>query len=292
MGNGLENIPEDMIGEKSTILNVFSELVLVDGLTIEYANNLEGLLPDELKTTTVWFDKKSKLWRYYYGFPIDNLQSGFSWTGTTNHLPIKYLYVALKIANENLTSEQLNEYSNRLKDPAKHNDVLFEMRPLIKVGKRFKKHFEVGGYSTGNTTLDWRIGFYGYNIVFDVKNRIKSLVNHLEEITPHMVSGKTNIIPSAPDPKDLFKSVEKKLIERNYLLQLQGVWINTQIQEHKAALVQYYFNELNLRKVHFMIISDWKEDAYILARNKFIKYLLKKLFHISESERFVTEQYH
>lgn len=106
-----------------------------------------------------------------------------------------------------------------------------------------------------------------------------------------MANDVNNIIPPASEPKDLFKSVENKLLERNYFRQLQGVWIQTQIKEHKLALDKYFFNELNPKQVHFSIISDWQEDAYILARSKLVKNILKKIFHIKESERFVTEEY-
>lgn len=291
MENVLENIPNEMIGVKSTILKIFRELATNEGQEEEFGNTMENILPNELKITTVWLDKLTNIWRYSFGTSIDNLQSGYTWSGTTNHFPVINLYTAIKIAYENLTENQLKDYISRLKDITKHSDVLFEMRPLMNVAKRFKKYFEISGFGVGNKTLDWRINIFGYNIVFDVKNRIKSLITHLEEIIPYMQASANNIIPPAPDPKDLFKSVENKLVERNYFKQLQGVWIQTQIKEHKTALNNYFINDLDPKKIHFMIISDWKEDAYILARNKFIKYILKKLFHLIESERHVTEEY-
>ncbi len=291
METGLENIPQEMIGQNSTLLNVFQELAINEGQTKEFANTLENLLPDELKDTTVWLDRLTNKWRYYFGLPIDNLKSEYVWTGTSNHFLVINLYNVMKVAYRNLNTNQFQDYINRLKDRAKHSDVLFEMRPIISVRKIFKKYFEVQGYGIGNKTLDWRVNILGINIVFDVKNRIKSLITHLEEITPNMVVDVKSINPPAPDPNDLFKSVENKFLEKSYFKQLQGVWIQTQIKEHKSALEKYFFNDLNIKRIHFLIISDWKDDAYILARNKLLKFFLKKIFCISESERFVTDEY-
>jgi hypothetical protein len=291
MDNGLLNIPESMIGDKSSLLNEFCELAIKEDETKEFAIMIEKLLPNEIRDTTVWFNNLNKRWEYYYGQSINNLSSSFNWVGSTNHFPVKYLYLALKIAYKNLTKEQLVEYINRLKNVQKHSDVLFEMRPLMNVGKLYKIFFEVNGYGIRNKTLDWRISILYFNIVFDVKNRLKSLINQLEEITPYLNAGANEIIPQATNPRDLFKSVEDKFLEKKYFSQLQGVWIQTQIKEKKSNLDKYFYDELNPQKIHFAILSGWKEDAYILTRNKFIKYFLKKLFHIKESERYVTENY-
>ena len=291
MENEFKNIPQSMIGEKSSLIKEFLKLALKEGDSEDFATSLEKLLPKELQTTTVWFDNFTKIWRYYYGPPIDNMQSDYYWEGTVNNLPVINLYNSLKVAYRILIKDQLVSYINRLKDPSKHIDVLFEMRPVMNVGRLFKKYFEVSGYGVGNKTIDWKINFFGLNIIFDVKNRMKSLINQLDEITPHLMANATNIIPTAPNPEDLFKSVEDKFLEKKYYIQLQGVWIQTQIKEHKSILNNYFFNELNPKKVHFLIISDWKVDAYILTRNKIVNYLIKSLFRIKESERFVTEHY-
>lgn len=141
MKNEYINIPEVLVGEKSSIFKEFRELALKEGNTEDFAITLEKLLPSELRTTPVWFDKLTKMRRYYYGPPIDDLQTDFVWGGTANNLPVTNLYTGLKLANQILTKEQLVNYVNRLKDPSKHIDTLFEMRPVMNIGRFSKKYF-------------------------------------------------------------------------------------------------------------------------------------------------------
>jgi len=187
MENELTNIPNSMIGGISTLPIEFTKFAINENKTETFAHVITNLLPNELVTTTVWFDNLTKIWRYYFGPPIDKLSTDIIWTGTTNNLPLINLYTAIKTAYKNLNGEQLNQYVDRLKIPSKHTDVLFEMRPIMNVGKLGKKYFEVSGYCLGNKTCDWRINIYGHNIIFDVKNRVKSLVNQLEFISPYLI---------------------------------------------------------------------------------------------------------
>ena len=75
------------------------------------------------------------------------------------------------------------------------------------------------------------------------------------------------------------------------MLQLQGVWIHSEIKEDEEKLTAYFRHNLKRKKVHFAILSDWKDDAYVLARNRIIAFLLKRAFGLTESKRFVSNDY-
>jgi hypothetical protein len=165
------------------------------------------------------------------------------------------------------------------------------MRPVRDINAGLRVSYEVAGLGAGNTTCDWQVKGTLINIVFDVKNRRKSLVEHLKQLVPDLNKGAKQTLPTAPNPEDLFKSVEHKLKERCYILQLQGVWIRSDIKEDEQKLTAYFKIVLNSRKIHFAILSDWENDAYILARNRIIKHLLKRIFRLGESNRFVSSNY-
>ncbi len=284
-------LPDAIVGDKSTLYEAFIGLVTKYGDQKAYAIELLKLLPQSVKEAPVWFDKLTNMWRYEYGLPFDRLPQQTMVVGTNVYLPVHELYVAVRIADKLLTRGQLLNFLQRLSDRGKHSDVLFEMRPMRDIKANLRTHYEILGRGIGNTTCDWQVTGTLVNVLFDVKNRNKSFVEHLKQIIPTLNSSATNILPTAPNPEDLFKSVENKLNERCYLAQLQGVWIHSRIKEDEDKLTFYFKNSLNKKKVHFVILSDWQDDAFILARNSIIVKVLKRIFRLTESSRFVSQQY-
>ena len=276
-------IPKELCGDKSNMHDAFIKCAAEHDDSSDYAIELLKLLPQKLKSALVFFEKLTKLWRYYYGKPFDRMPGNTIISGTNMYFSVLELYKSIRIANKNLTKKQLYEYLDRLSIIEKHYDVLFEMRPMKDVKKTLKATYEISRKGIGNTTCDWQVTYNFTNIIFDVKNRIKSLIKHMEHIIPALNKSTATIQPTAPNPEDLFKSVETKFKERCYLFQLQGVWIHTEIKEHEEKLIDYFKKKLNKKKVHFVIISDWENDAFILARNKLIKFILKRVFCLLES---------
>jgi hypothetical protein len=268
------NLPGPMVGNKSTMYEVFRKLAIEYGDKEAYCIELLKLLPRPLKEAPVWFDNLTNLWRYEYGVPLDRMPDGMMVVGTHMYLPVSELYCAIRIADRRLSRDQLLVFRDRLADKAKHADALFEMRPVRNLKPGLRASYEVLGLGVGNTTCDWQVRGNLVNVVFDVKNRRRSLVEHLKQLIPDLNKGVSHTHPTAPDPADLFKSVENKLKERCYVLQLQGVWIHSEIKEDEERLKAYFKNALNRRKVHFAILSDWKDDAYVLARTRMIARLL------------------
>ena len=284
-------VPKELVGEKSTMRDTFLRCAGDRGDDNDYAIAMFSLLPKHLQEVPVWFDKLTNLWRYEYGIPYDRMPKGMIISGTNVHLPVCELYIAMRVATSRLKRNQLLTFTKRLTSEEKHSDVLFEMRPLMDVKPTLQANYEVPGLGIGNTTCDWQIKGKIVNIVFDVKNRTKPLLEHMKQMIPDLNRGAASIRPSAPNPEDLFKSVENKLNERSYLKQLQGVWIHSDIKQDEDKLTLCFSKTLNSRKVHFAILSDWEEDALILARNPIIKRILKKIFTLTESRRFVTREY-
>ncbi|MCX5866846.1 MAG: hypothetical protein NT009_05070 [Proteobacteria bacterium] len=283
--------PKGLVGNKSTMYDAFLECAAKQGDFKDYAIELIRLLLQDLKETSVWFDNLTELWRYEYGVTYDRLPEETFISGTNVYFPVDELYVSLKIADKRLKRDQLLKFLERLSNREKHYDVIFEMRPIKNVKSNLQINYEVSGLGIGNTNCDWQVKKKVINIVFDVKNRTKSLIEHMKQIIPGLNRGVANILPLPPNPADLFKNVENKLKEKCFLRQLQGVWIHTDIKESEDELNLFFQNKLNRKKVHFAILSDWEDDAFILVRNMLIKSILKRTFCLTESKRFVTREY-
>lgn len=284
-------IPPQFVGGKSNLYTQFIEIGRNEGDSESDSIELLKLLPIDLKRTNVWLDKITNIWRYDYGLPLDNLPEDMIVFGTGVSLPVLELYHSIKLADKHLTRLQLMVFIKRLEDKGKHTDVLFEMRPLLYLSKGFSPKFEVPGFGDKNTTLDWFIKGKGIKLAFDVKNRTRSLIKGLESIIPRMNKGEQHLDSPPPDPKYLFRSVENKLERVSSFRRIQGVWIQTEVKEKEDDFISFFRKKLDKKKTHFVILSDWKEDGYILTRNRIIKLVIKKVFNIIESKRFVADDY-
>ena len=136
-----------------------------------------------------------------------------------------------------------------------------------------------------------------YKILFEVKNRIKSTIQHLSSLLKIVdkvkagIDPKTISPPNAPNPADLFKDVMVKFNDRVDNKVLQGVWIATGIMEDEKKLNEH-FNNLDSKKIQFAIISGWDKEAYILAKSQTDKQVLKNYFNLIESDGFTCSNYH
>lgn len=284
-------IPYPFIGDESTLIRAFIEIAKRYKDNEKEAIQRYTFLPDPIKDAWVWYDKITEMWRYNFGPPYDRMPGDMLVAGTSSNFPVEELYIAIKIADERMIPSQLITYRERLAQFDKHAAALFEMRPLKNVKRDLRARYEVTGLGEGKTSVDWQVKSGLLNIIFDVKYRIKSLLDHLRQTIPTMNAGSDTAMATAPNPEDLFKSSDRKFRRAHYLRRQQGLWVSTEIQEDKEKLQISFNKELSKRKIHFLIISDWKDDAYILARNRFLVSALKRTFCLKESERFVTRDY-
>jgi len=252
----------------------------------ETAEKIYTLLPDPIKKAVVVQDKLTNLWRYKFGEIYDRLGNKQVAIGSPQFNCVKYLYQGVKLAEKNLDGKQLEEFLGRLSNSHKHLEVLFEMRPVLSIDSSTSVSFEVLGHGAEGKTIDWLILCKNNTkVLVEVKLRHKGLVSHLKEVSKQ--SEEDPKYP-APDPSDLFRSTSEKFETCKDQSILQGVWANTQVKEDKIKLFDF-FRGLDDTKIHFLILSDWKEDATVLTRNDSQKEQLRKIFKYVESDRFVGD---
>jgi hypothetical protein len=279
----VEKIFPNVVGEKSTLLSRLLVEAKERGIKEAHINAIVSLVPPMLIGATSFLDKMTNIWRYEFGVPYDigkNLV-----LGTHMWVPVHCLVNALWCAYSRLPQDQCVAYFKRLADPHKHQATLVEMIPTYKVDSAIPVQFEVQGQGIGNKTIDWVIGPHnGRTVLLDVKRRTTDFIKQAERIGGDSVATEPN-----HDPALLFRSVEKKFKPGDPDLQLQGVWVITDIKQNEQKL-SAAFAELDKSKIHFAILGDWKPDAYVLVRRSEDEQYLRELFYAEKSARFTFTQ--
>jgi len=88
----------------------------------------------------------------------------------------------------------------------------------------------------GNKTNDWFVEpTRGRPVLMDVKNRRRSLIDHMTQILPGIQAGQEMIVPDSPDPSDLFRDTVEKFLQVDRSVCLQGVrFTRSQVGEGSA----------------------------------------------------------
>lgn len=260
------------------------------GVSKDEVNRLFNMLPQPLQRAPAFCDRITNLWRYDFGFPIDQLPGDSVAIGTHMFPPVERLLRVLFVANMRILEPKLSRYLQRLTDSAKHQDVLAEVSPMLEVNKNISSEFEVSGYGAGKRTIDWLLRpSKSLTVLLDVKCRTKDLIEGLEQI----VSGNLGPDGKGPTPAHdvtiLFKDTEAKFSQNSPKEILQGVWVVTQLQQERSEL-QAAFKLLDPLKLHFAVITNWQKDAYILVRDGIQLETVTSLFSITHSDRFVFDR--
>ncbi len=263
---------------------LFTE-ALARGLSDEQALSVLAIIPAPLMTAGAFFDRMTGFWRYEFGLP-HQVEGELIW-GVHMWVPVDHLFTALACANLRLSNDKLSTYLNRLVDPVKHLSTLAEMVPGSKIDQSTPLEFEVGGLGDGSSTVDWVIRpRENRTVLLDVKRRTVDFFKYMEAIDPE---------GSAPEPGHnpvlLFRSVEEKFVAADPNQRLQGVWIVTDIKQDEQRLLRT-FCSLDGSKVHFAVLGDWKQDAYVLVRRDEDRQYLLDLFHATVSTRFTFNGNH
>ncbi|NQW24544.1 MAG: hypothetical protein HQ475_14005 [SAR202 cluster bacterium] len=275
----IEQVFPSVVSEKSTLRERLLAEALTRGISTEYTEKIESIVPKPLVNAGAFLDRLTGLWRYEFGVPYDIAENRI-W-GTQMWLPVEHLFNALFCAHSRLLESERTIYLERLANPDLHHDTLVEMIPAHKVGATVPLDFEVAGLSVGNRTVDWVINPQGgRSVLLDVKRRTVDFVHHVGSVG-------ADSAPTEPDhePSLLFRNVEEKFVEADPDIQLQGVWIHTTIKQDAERLAVAYA-ALNASKVHFAILGDWKPDIYVLARKDTDRQYLLNLFSAVPSIRF------
>lgn len=245
------------------------------------------MLPRVLRRAPCFLSRLTQEWLCEFGEPIDGLPGDSIATGTHMFPPIDRLLDVLLCARQRFSDREFEQYIRRLSDLSKHQDVLAEMLPVLRLDSAVEAEFEVAGHAEGNHTVDWRIRrMAGPPVLLDVKHRIRDLIEGLGRIC----AGERDADGSAPAPTHdtgiLFRSTAAKFKSRDSSQYLQGVWIVTQLMQECSKLNDT-FGRIDSSRLHFAIINNWGEEAYILARETTHVRELASLFHLRLSERLV-----
>jgi hypothetical protein len=275
----IEQVFAAVVGGKDTLRNRFLAEAANHLLTSEQANSMFSIIPEPLANADAFLDKMTGLWRYEFGLPYDIAQS-LVW-GTHMWAPVENLFAAISSAHARLPTDRRAAYLQRLADPDTHQATLVEMIPAYKVSAAVPVEFEVAGLGDGNRTVDWVIGPHmNRTVLLDVKRRTTDFISQMVQMSVNGAEA-----PPNHDPALLFRSVEQKFISIEPDVQLQGVWIHTNIKQDEDRLLDAYA-DMDESKVHFAILGDWKPDAYVLVRREQDRRYLIDLFQIEPSSRF------
>lgn len=279
----IDQIYPQIIGDKLSFDDCFKLVAKELDISSEMSQSLLDLAPGGLRGAECFYDKFKNMWRYEYGLPSTLDKTKKHLWGTQMWLPMCVFTKIILCAKTNLKATELCQYTQRLSDINKHKDVLAEMMPLLHIDTSLllDTNFEVSGYGTGDSTIDWCLTTTdGRKILIDVKNRMYDIYLMLDQ---------KNITEPLHDHTKLFKSSEYKLksIDPNEIL--QGVWITTQIKQEISKL-KSAFESLDKTKVHFCILGDHKDDAFILTRRSEDEQFLRRLLNLKPSDRFTYSQ--
>jgi hypothetical protein len=278
------------------IEQVFPELVqelsdMKSCLISEFKNanttseNIESFIswfPNDLLAAKCFLCKLTGLWRYEFGLPSTLDKTKKLLWGTTMWPEVNTLLKVVLNAHLKLPQAKLEIYLQRLMDVKKHQDALVEMIPTFRINHPIQTDFEVTGYGAGNKTIDWKIGpIENRQILLDVKNRNKDLYEMMDQ--------ENTETPPQHENSLLFRDLEDKFLTANPDQSLQGAFIFTSIKQESKKL-RDAFNQLDSNKMHFAIIGDKKEDAYVLVRRSEDEIFLRRIFNLKSSERFTFEE--
>lgn len=279
-----------LVGGLSTVPAVLGRIASANSVSPDEAAMIVELVPRAIAEAPCFLDKLTGLWRYEFGFPIQNLAAAGTVLGTHMFPPVEHLFHVLRCAHGRLQSDELAGYLHRLSDPNKHQDVLFEFAPIVRLSRDVEVKYEVPGCGAGNETIDWRITRQSHlPMLLDVKNRMRDVIEALEQIGRGEQSPAGTGPAPMHDPALLFRSIESKFRRAKPDGSLQGAWIGTYLKQEEGELYEA-FRRLDTDKVHFAVLGDWRNDGYILVRGESLRAPVREVLGIEESRRFVFKR--
>lgn len=276
-------VPGVFIGDLSSLPEVFEAIATNRGLTKRDAITAINLVPEAIRSSPCFLDKLTGIWRYDFGDPFVLYDESLVF-GTHMWLPVELLFDVLLCANKRLTSGQLTNYLLRLTDPSRHEDLLIEFSPILRLSSEVATTYGVEGCGEGGSKVDWLLSPpHSEPILLDVKNRKLDLLDQFQKGEDE---SKDTMPAPTHDTALIFRSLEKKFRSNDAENLIQGAWIRTLLMQEEKEL-RASFSQLDHTRLHFAILGDWKDDVYILCDNSVIKEKLLAIFNIRESKRFV-----
>jgi len=142
------------------------------------------------------------------------------------------LFDVVECAAWRLGPDKLQAYLARVTDKLRHEDVLVEFAPVLRLDDTITVQHEVAGTSERGTTVDWSIQAPGQPmLLLEVKNRMFDLIESFERIKRQ---GADDAVPSPQhDHKWLFRRVAHKFKTRQPNQAIQAAWINTGLKQEE-----------------------------------------------------------
>lgn len=282
-----------LVGDIAHLVDAFLEVATQQGQERTDATELFKVLPLEVKSVPAFFDKLTSRWRYDFGEPLTLQGSDQVLLGTHQWPEVEHLYRSLWSMEQHLPKCAFLRYLERLSSRSKHQEVLFEARPLFYLAEGTGAEFEVVGYGKGNRTIDWRFSpSYSPDILVEVKYRIGDVVQHIGPMVPYFNSGQEVVPWDRGRPEPLFASTSEKFMPTSLNTKLQGAWIHLNIKVERSEL-EAHFLSLHSDLLHFAVLSNWTETGLLLSRQGVDRELILSIFGLKESEdAVVTEPAH
>lgn len=271
------HVRPELIGGFAEMSSLFKAISYERGLPISYSARIATLIPESIQKLPCFLDKLTGLWRYEYGKPI-TLSTGGTVVGTPMFPEVERLFEVVCCAAWRLDADELSVYLARLTDPGRHEDVIVEFAPVLRLPDTVIVEHEVCGNGVGNSTVDWSIQSPGEpKLLLEVKNRIRDLIESFEAMASWYPD--QPIPPPSHDHSMLFRSVAPKFQTRLPGETIQGVWIKSELKQEKTQL-QRAFWRLDNASVHVAVLGNWGPEAYVLANDAATKRRVLKILRV------------
>lgn len=282
----LPRVPPSFVGGVADLQSLFVSLVRYRGIAREEVEEIAALAPEPIRKAPCFLDRLTGLWRYDFGEPL-NLPGDRVALGTNMYQPVDRLYDVLACARRRLTADQLSNYLQRLADPRKHDDLLFEFAPILRLPMEVEASYEVIGHGEGNRTVDWLLQpRSGLPIAMDVKNRTRDLLESLVRLQ----AGAREADGTAPAPIHdvglLFVGLEGKFRPRPSTEVVHVGWVGTDLKQEESELA-VAFGRLDRTRVHVALLGDWEDDVCALGHDALALQHVIGVLGVRRSERFV-----
>jgi hypothetical protein len=243
-------------------------------------------LPPALEETPCFLDRLTSVWRYEFGEPYTDLAGGTAAVGTHMFQEVETLLDAMLFVSERLSTDERAAYLARLGVSAKHEDVLMECAPVLRLDRVIALGHDRKGYGKGDTTIDWIIGPPDAPLMLlEVKNRHADIRGHLGRIELDATGGTYVASEPTHDVDLLFRSVESKFRRSEVGGPLQCLWVHTSIKQENSEL-HAAFNKLDPLKVHCVMLGDWNRNVRLLSRTSEQMEFVAELLALRQSSRF------
>jgi hypothetical protein len=269
--------------------NLFVSIELLRGRDRPAAEALVGMVPAVLRQVPCFLDRMTGRWLYDFGEPVTTT-TGYVWgVGKTWH-DLALLADVVTCASLRLEEAERRDYLTRLADPRKHEDMLFEFAPILRLDRTTTAAYEVTGESPGNRTIDWRIqGQDGFGLLLEVKSKAVDLIRSFERVEAGERASDGTVPAPDHDTDLLFRSIETKFLPTKTGGAPQGAWIHSALKQEGREF-EKSFLKLDPERVQFVILGSWDGEVHLLTRDGVPRSKILELLRIREADRLVFDR--